>query len=126
MNAALHQLIDVLATGGTHLGDLCWWSLADASIDRQSLEAKWRGTGLPMTLLPDPPTIEKAFKLAVRETQVGLVDRLIRVAIDDETAVIFAIIHEQRHEDGTLTYTQEAKVWLELLSGVAVDLPSDQ
>jgi hypothetical protein len=117
MNAALSQLVSVLATGGTHLGDLCWWSLADASIDRQSLESKWRNTGLPMTLLPEPPTIEKAFKLAVRETQVGLVDRLLRVAVDDEASVVFAVVHEQKHDDGTLTYTQEAKVGLELLTG---------
>lgn len=124
MNAALNQLVTVLATGGTHLGDLCWWSLADASINRQSLESKWKSTGLPITLLPEPPTIEKAFKLATRETQVGLVDRLIRPVIDNEASVVFAVIHEQKHDDGTLTYTQEAKVALELLSGtVGTDNP---
>ena len=115
--AQLQSLINVLATGGTHLGDLCWWSLADASIDRQSLESKWKNTGLPMSLLPEPPTIEKAFKLAVRETQVGLVDRLLRLAVDDEASVVFAVVHEQKHDDGTLTYTQEAKVGLEMLTG---------
>ncbi len=65
----------------------------------------------------EPPTIEKAFKLAVRETQVGLVDRLLRLAVDDEAYVVFAVVHEQKHDDGTLTYTQEAKVGLELLTG---------
>jgi hypothetical protein len=122
--AQLQSIINVLATGGTHLGDLCWWSLADASIDRQSLESKWKSTGLPMELLPEPPTVEKAFKLAVRETQVGLADRLIRPVIDNEASVVFAVVHEQKHDDGTLTYTQEAKVALELLTGtVGTDSP---
>jgi hypothetical protein len=125
--AQLKSLINVLATGGTHLGDLCWWSLADASIDRQSLESKWQSTGLPMELLPEPPTVEKAFKLAVRETQVGLADRLIRPVIDNEASVVFAVVHEQKHDDGTLTYTQEAKVALELLTGtLGTDSPAHE
>lgn len=117
MNAALAQLVNVLATGGTHLGDLCWWSLVDASSDRQSLESKWNNTGLPMELLPEPPTIEKAFKLAVREAQVGIADRLIRPVIDNEASLVFAVVHEAKHDDGTLTYTQEAKVELERVHG---------
>ncbi len=116
MNAALDQLVDVLSTGGDHLGDLCWWSLADASINRQSLESKWSTTGLSADLLPEPPTDEKAFKLAVRETQVGLVDRLLRLALVDEATIAFAVVHESKHADGTLTYNQEAKVSLDLLS----------
>lgn len=125
--AQLKSLINVLATGGTHLGDLCWWSLADASIDRQSLESKWKNTGLPRELLPEPPTVEKAFKLAVRETQVGLADRLIRPVIDNEASVVFAVVHEQKHDDGTLTYTQEAKVALELLTGTTnTDSPAHE
>lgn len=107
----------MLATGGTHLGDLCFWSLSDASIVRAELELKWKSTGLPNALLPEPPTVEKAFKLAVRETQVGLADRLIRPVIDNEASVVFAVVHEQKHDDGTLTYTQEAKASLDLLSG---------
>lgn len=117
MNAALNQLVSVLATGGTHLGDLCFWSLAEASIVRSDLESKWKSSGLALELLPEPPTVEKAFKLAVRETQVGLGDRLIRPVIDNEASVIFAVVHEQKHDDGTLSYTQEAKAMLDLLTG---------
>lgn len=62
---------------------------------------------------PQPPTLEKAFKLAAREAAVGLCDRLIRLAVDDEATVVFAIVREEKHSDGTLTYTQEAKVGLE-------------
>lgn len=117
MNAAMKNLMDVLATGGTHLGDLCFWTLAEATISRADLESKWRSTGLAMALLPEPPTVVKAFKLAVRETQVGLADRLIRLAVEDEASVGFAVVHEQKHDDGTLSYTQEAKVSLEFLTG---------
>jgi hypothetical protein len=125
MNAALNQLVGVLASGGTHLGDLCFWSLADASIVRSDLESKWKSSGLPRQLLPEPPTVEKAFKLAVRETQVGLADRLIRSVTDDEASVVFAVVHERKHDAGTLSYTQEAKVVLDLLTGsVSSDLPA--
>lgn len=127
MNAALNQLVSVLAKGGTHLGDLCWWSLADASIDRQSLESKWKATSLPMDLLPEPPTVERAFKLAARESQVGLADRLVRLAVDDEATLVFAIVHEEKHADGTLTYSQEAKVVLEhLTSSLSTDEPGNE
>lgn len=107
MNAALNQLVTVLATGGTHLGDLCFWSLSDASIVRIDLKSKWKLSGLPPQLLPEPPTIAKAFKLAVRETQVGLADRLLRPVIDNEASIVFAAVHEQKHDDGTLSYTPE-------------------
>jgi hypothetical protein len=67
----IDTLINVLATGGQHLGDLVLWSLAEAQIDGKTLEEKWTPTGLPTELLPEPPTVEKAFTLAVQETQAG-------------------------------------------------------
>jgi hypothetical protein len=121
----IQDLIAALATGGQHLGDLCWWSLAEARIDRQQLEEKWKPTGLPPELLPEPPTVEKALKVAVRECQVGLADRLIRVARDDEEAVVFGIVKEIKHDDGTLTYQQEARVSLDLIrSTLSLDTPT--
>ncbi len=125
MNAALQNLTAVLSKSGQHLGDVVFWMLAEASTNRSDLESKWKAAQLPMELLPEPPTITKSFKLAVRETQTGLTDRLIRVAVDDESSVVFAIVHEARHADGTLVYTQEAKVSLELLTGtVSTDAPT--
>lgn len=125
--AQLQSIINVLATGGTHLGDLVFWTLSEAAISRSDLESKWKNTGLPVELLPEPPTVEKAFKLAVRETQVGLADRLIRLAVDDEASLVYAIVHEQKHDDGTLTYTQEAKAALDLLTGaVGTDNPGHE
>lgn len=117
MNATLNNIAAALAKGGQLLGTLCFWSLSDASVSRADLESKWKSAGLPAELLPEPPTVEKAFKLAVRETQVGLGDRLIRPVIDNEASIIFAVVHEQKHDDGTLSYTQEAKAMLDLLSG---------
>lgn len=124
MNTALKNLTAVLDKGGAHLGDITFWMLVEASTDRRSLESKWKAAQLPMELLPEPPTTEKTFKLAVRETQTGLTDRLIRIAVDDEASVVFAIVHEARH-DGTLIYTQEAKVGLDLLTGtISTDAPT--
>ena len=125
MNAAIKNLTAVLTKSGAHLGDIVFWMLAEASTNRSDLESKWKAAQLPMELLPEPPTITKSFKLAVRETQTGLTDRLIRVAVDDESSVVFAIVHEARHADGTLVYTQEAKVGLELLTGtINTDAPT--
>ncbi len=125
MNAALKSIVTALNTGGTHLGDVSWWSLTDAAISRSDLESKWKQTGLPHQLLPEPTTVQKAFKLAARETAVGIGDRLIRLAVDDEATVVFAIVHEQKHDDGTLSYTQQAKVTLDLLTAaVGTDDPT--
>jgi hypothetical protein len=127
VNAAMKNIISTLATGGTHLGDLCFWSLADASISRAELEKKWADTGLAKKLLPEPPTATKSFKLAVRETQVGLAEKLIRPLVDDEARVIFAVVHEKKLDAGFLEYTQEAKVGLELLTGsVGTDNPTHE
>jgi hypothetical protein len=124
MNAALKNIVTALNTGGTHLGDLNFWVLTDAAISRSDLEQKWKNTGLPHQLLPEPPTVEKAFKLAAREAAVGLGDRLVRLAVEDEATIVFAVVHEQRHDDGTLSYTQQAKVSLDRLTEVlSTDAP---
>jgi len=57
--------------GGQPLGDLLWWELAAASVNRPDLVKLWVQGGLPTELLPEEPTAEKAFKTAARETQVG-------------------------------------------------------
>lgn len=113
----MNDLIAALSTGGQHLGDLVWWSLSEAQIDRTSLESKWLPTGLPSELLPELPTVEKALKVAVRESQVGLPDRLIRLARNDEEALVFGVVREQRHEDGLLTYQMEARISLDRAAG---------
>lgn len=116
MNAALKKITAALSNGGAHLGDIVFWALSDATITRTDLESKWAQIGLPTALLPEPVTIERSFKLAVRETQVGLGERLIRPLIDDETRVTFAVVHEGKHAD-MLVYNQEAKIELDLLHG---------
>ncbi len=109
----LHHIRRVLAKGGDHLGDLVFWSLADARVDRAALESLWAGAGLPTELLPDPPSAEKALKQAVREAQVGRRDRLIRLGLEAEAEIVFAIVREQRDDIGNLSFHQEARVRLD-------------
>jgi hypothetical protein len=107
----IDTIIQALTTGGRHLGDLCFWQLSDASVDRATFEARWESSGLAKELLPEPPTPEKALKTAVRESAVGQQCRLIRSAVENEESLVFAVVLEEKHpETGTLTYTQEAKV----------------
>lgn len=127
MNAALKNVIAALENGGTHLGDLCFWSLSSASMVRADLESKWNAANLPHQLLPEAPTVQKAFKLAAREAQVGVVDRLIRPVVEDASSVVFAVVHEARSDNGTLSYTQEAKTVLDVRAGsVWSDRPSHE
>lgn len=114
----IDSIITALTTGGRHLGDLAFWQLSDASLDRATFEARWEAAGLAKELLPEPPTSEKALKTAVREAAVGQQSRLIRLAVENEEAIIFAVVLEEKHpETGTLTYKQEAKVAMDRAFG---------
>lgn len=112
-SAQLQQLKSVLGAAGPHLGDLVWWSLADANTDRTTLVSTWTGEGLAATLLPEAPTAEKALKTAIRFCQVGLSEHLIRLGKDDEHHLVYALVREARVGDGSLNHTQEARVTLE-------------
>jgi hypothetical protein len=107
------KLKSVLAKGGHHLGDLIWWTLAEARIDRSTLEKIWAGAQLAPEHLPDPPTAEKALKSAVREAAVGQPDRLIRLGKEDEAEIVFAVVRETKHTDGSVTYQQETRIVLD-------------
>ena len=107
------KLITVLNKGGQHLGDLIWWTLSDAKIDRSTLENIWTGAHLAPEYLPDPPTAEKALKAAVREAAVGQPDRLIRLGKEDEAEIVFAVVRETKHTDGSISYQQETRVILD-------------
>ena len=109
----LEKITSALETGGQHLGDIVYWTLTEARIDRSSLENIWCGARLAPEFLPDPPTAEKALKAAVREASVGQPDRLIRLGKEDEAEIVFAVVRETRHEDGSVTYQQETRVTLD-------------
>jgi hypothetical protein len=64
-------------------------------------------------MLPEPPTAEKALKVAVREATVGQHDRLIRLGLENETEIVFAVVRETRHDDGSVSYMQETRVVLD-------------
>lgn len=104
--------------GGQPLGDLLWWELASACVTRTELNRLWVQGALPIELLPEEPTPEKAFKTAVREVQVGQSDKLLRLAKEDEQEVVFGIVTEQRDGTGGLTYQQEARLVLSRQTGV--------
>jgi hypothetical protein len=110
---SLDSIKKALAKGGEHLGDLVFWSLSEARIDRTTLESLWDAAKLPKELLPDPPSPEKALKLAVREAHVGHPDHLIRLAKEDPGEIVFAIVREQRPGDGSLDYATEARISLD-------------
>lgn len=112
----IEKLKTVLAAGERHLGDLCFWALETASIERTDLEQLWASAGLSTDLLPNPPSAEKAIKLAVRDAQAGQKERLIRLAREDQDDITFGIVHEHSDGSGYLAYTQEAKVSLDRLS----------
>ena len=112
--------------GGQPLGDLLWWELVNASVSRGDLTKLWVQGSLPIELLPDEPTPEKAFKTAARETQVGHTDRLLRLAKDDELEVVFGIVNEQRDGNGGLEYHQQARITLDRQTGnLLSDQPAD-
>jgi hypothetical protein len=109
---SLETVKSVLRKGDKHLGDLIWWTLADARVDRSTLETIWNSARLAPEFLPDPPTAEKALKAAVREAAVGQPDRLIRLGKEDETEIVFAVVRETKLEDGSVRYQQETRVIL--------------
>jgi hypothetical protein len=111
--SALHTVKSALAKGGQHLGDLIWWTLADARVSRPALETTWASANLDPAHLPEPPTAEKAIKNAARMAAQGQADRLVRLGLENEREIVFAVVREHRHADGSLTYTQEARVVLD-------------
>lgn len=116
----LEEVKHALALGDWHLGDLVWWSLSDARVERTSLESIWAGAQLDPAYLPELPTDEKALKIAVREKQVGLKEQLIRLGKQDEGEVVFGIVREHRLPDGSLSYVQEARLSLDRKASVLV------
>lgn len=120
---SLDTLKSVLSVAGEHLGDMLWWTLSDARIDRKTLESIWQSASLESKYLPEPPTSEKALKTAAREGAVGQAERLIRLTKEDEHEVVFAVVHETKHPDGSASYTQEARV---ILDRVSEQLTTDQ
>lgn len=128
------ELKQAFAKSGTHLGDLVWWSLDDARVNRQTLEQLWRARSLDPALLPEAPTPEKAFREACKEAAVGLKKngRELRLAFENANQVVFEL--ESFWWDGNKTeHSQEATVSLDLtlssplpkVGGTACDVTQD-
>jgi len=110
-----------LQTAGEHLGDMLWWTLEDARIGRDRLEEVWQGAGLAASLLPEPPTPEKALRTAVREAQVGQQGHLIRLGKEDDDEIVFAVVEELRDGSGNVSYRQEARVALRRAAAASLE-----
>jgi hypothetical protein len=102
-----------LQTDGPHVGDIVWWTLTDARITRLALTSLWATAGLSPSFLPEPPTPEKALKTAVRESQVGQHDHLLRLGKEDDNEIVFAVLLESRDDAGNVQTHQEARVRLD-------------
>lgn len=112
--SALERIRSTLAApGGQHLGDIVYWTLAEARTDRSTLEKIWAGAQLAPGFLPESPTAEKAFKAAAREAALGQADRLVRITKEDDREIVVAIVRETKHIDGSVTYCQETRVLLD-------------
>jgi hypothetical protein len=121
---SLEAVKSMLSTTGELLGTLLWWSLSDARIDRTALESLWLSAALSREHLPEPPTAEKALKTAVHDCALGQTGRLIRLGKEDLAEVVFAIVRESKHPDGSVSYSQEARVILDrTVERVSTDQP---
>lgn len=109
----LAELRRLTSTPGPHVGDLLWWSLEDARIRRPALETAWSNAGLSSSLLPEHPTAEKALKTAVREAQLGVEDHLIRLGLQTDSEIVFAVLREMRDGLGNVDHHQVARVRLD-------------
>jgi hypothetical protein len=102
-----------IQTAGEHVGDMLWWTLENARISRDRLEEVWQSAGLSMSLLPEPPTPERALRTAVREAQVGHQGHLIRLGKeDDKLQVAVAGIGASRIDVVPVHATPEASLAL--------------
>ena len=99
-------------TDGKHVGDLLWWTLADARVTRSTLESVWANAGLAENLLPEPPTPEKALRTAVRGAQVQH-DHLLRLGKEDDGEIVFAVVAETRDGAGNVSLAQTARIRLD-------------
>ncbi len=100
-------------TAGPHVGDLLWWTLQGARIRRTDLECLWVGAGLSASLLPEPPTVEKALKTAIRDAQLGVDDHLFRLGKESRDELVFALLQEHCDEAGNVEHLQVARVRLD-------------
>jgi hypothetical protein len=104
-------------TGGVHVGDLVWWSLADADVSRADLEAAWQAAGLDPDLLPEIPTPEKALRTAIRQVQVGAKDQLVRLAHEGADQLVYVVKQEAKTADHDTDYATLAKITLDRATG---------
>jgi len=118
---SLQEIRSHTEKSGRHVGDIVWWTLADARISRSHLESVWLAAGLSTAHLPEPPTPERALRTAVREAQVGRREHLVRLGKEDDRELVFAVMLETRDGTGDVTVVQEARVRLDRVAPARLD-----
>jgi hypothetical protein len=113
-----------LTAKGTFQGDVLWWSLRDVELPAEEFKKAWVAAGLSEAALPEMPTPLRVIKNAGQEVFQGELARglLFRQVVKrDDGSVIFAIVREEPHADGTVTYAQEAKVMVDAQGKLTTD-----
>lgn len=117
-NDTLRSITDATTKGDQHLGDIVFWNLSDASIDRATFEARWTAAGLDKALLPELPTAEKTLRVAINSAKTpGATDVLIRQSLRNDVEIVTAVVRETKHENGEPTYDVEATLRLDRALG---------
>lgn len=109
------------------LGDIVFWRLERARIERNRLLALWQSAQLNPGLVPDANTPEKALRTAVDECQVGLKAKGIQLvaARTGKDKLIFTVQQQHTDSQGDVTFKQEAKVTLDRASSlITADKPT--
>ncbi len=107
------SLKETMAAGGEHLGDVTYWTLANADVPRPILEAKWAMAGLNKDLLPEEQTPEKALRLAVKAASLGMKGRMIKNTMENKTMLVFAVVKDIVDEKGNYDSSQETLIVLD-------------
>lgn len=113
-----------LDRGGSLLGHMVWWALADARIDATTFKALWTGAGLDAKLLPDTGGPARALKEAGALTVRGHEHHLFRFAAETATHTIYAVVREDPDGVGTNRYVQEAQVAVDGAGTFTSDQPA--
>ncbi len=119
MSTTLADIAKLTASNGEHVGDILWWSLAEARVPVAKLAALWRAEGMDIGLLPEVPSNEKAMKVAKALVQTGKAVTL-KFTKDDDDELHLVIIEYRQVGDGDVDPVQVNKVVLFKKNGALV------
>ena len=101
-----------------HLGDIVFWALHDAEMNREELTKVWVNAGLNTDLLPPAQTASKALRQAVRA--VGAEHgKMLRAHPETDVKLVYSVVAEifERGADEDPEYTALSRFGLDKVSG---------